>query len=278
MAAQLAPNNNQPPPHERVAEPEVLGYNTRNENLRPLYNPDPIPPQKKQKKKQSKPSAAAGKPQDAIDVNNEDVPLPASSVRSPSVRHYHDVNNMPRTAQGDANLAMNDWTINQAAKTFPTLSAHNLPMSVADIPKDPSLEAQVQQVLLNTASHLAKGNQNNGFYPHKYAVRGLEQKKLGLNSMTILKYLHGILRMIKDNTVPSNVKPYIYAHLEEIIKDAREYDWATAVRPWSEQVFTVIAEGRLPEGWGSQNKIQMLRMTVSRASTASLTPSQPQPY
>lgn len=76
--------------------------------------------------------------------------------------------------------------------------------------------------------------------------------------------------MIKDKAVPSNAKPYIYAHLEEVIEDARHYDWATAVRPWSEEIFTLIAEGSLPEGWASQQKIQMLRMTMSRASTAKL--------
>lgn len=171
---------------------------------------------------------------------------------------------------------MNDWIIGHVNPKRTAPLQPGLPLSTAQMPNDPSLEAQVHQVLLNTASNIAKGNQNNGFYPHKYVDRGPEKKKLGLNSLTVLEYLHGILRMIKDSIVPSNIKPYIYAHLEEVIEDAREYDWATAVRPWSEEIFTLIAEGRLPEGWANQNKIQMLRMTMSRASTARLTTSNAQ--
>lgn len=157
---------------------------------------------------------------------------------------------------------MNDWIIGQAVPNKPLPTPFHLPMSASDINKDPALEAQVHQVLLNTATSLTKGNQPAGFF------RG--QKEVGLNSFTILEYLHGILYMNKDQAVPSNMKPYLYAHLEELIEDARDFDWATAVQPWSEEIFTLVAEGHLPEGWASHSKIQMLRMTMSRASKLGL--------
>lgn len=278
MASKTAAQVNDSQQQKRPADTQSSGYNTRNKDLRPLYNPEPAPPQKKSKKKPTKPAAAASRSEDAIEVDHTDVTIPQSNAQQPPVRHCADVNKNNNPGPSDLNLAMNDWVIGQAtqSKTMPT--PYHLPTSTATLPNDPSLEAQVQQVLLNTASHLAKGNQNTGFYPHRYIVRGLEQKKLGLNSLTVLEYLHGILRMIKDNAVPSVSKPYIYAHLEEIIEDAREYDWASAVRPWSEQVFTLINEGRLPEGWASQQKIQMLRMTMSRVSTAKLGSSNTQVY
>lgn len=254
---------------KRQAEPEFAGYDTRNKDLRPFYNPEPVPPQKKSKKKPSKSQPAPAMPADAIDVDHSDVSIPVSTAPCTSVGHGRNVNNFPNPGPSDLNLAMNDWIIGQAAQNK-TSSAFNLPTSTAELPNDSSLEAQVQQVLINTASHLAKGNQNTGFYPHRYVVRGPEKKKLGLNSLTILEYLHAILKMIKDSAVPSNSKPYIYAHLEEVIEDARQYDWPTAVRPWSEEVFTLINDGSMPEGWAAQQKIQMLRMTMSRASTARL--------
>lgn len=266
-AAQARDGNQQ----KRPAETETTGYNTRNKNLRPIYNPDPPPPQKKTKRKPSKPQAAAGRPAHAIDVELADVQVPSTTAPHTSVSHYQQVNKHTSAGPNDVNLAMNDWIIGEVNQNKPSSNAFHLPTSTAEMPNDPSIEAQVQQVLLNTASHLAKGNQSNGFYPHRYVVRGPEQKKLGLNSLNILEYLHGILRMIKDKAVPSISKPYIYAHLEEIIEDAREFDWATAVRPWSEEIFTLIAEGQLPEGWASQQKIQMLRMATARASTAKLT-------
>lgn len=237
-------------------------------------------PQTKPKKKAGRPPAAAGKPQDAVDVHHLEVNVPASSAPAPSVSHCQStsgVNILTQPGPNDNAFAMNDWIIGQVQKEKTLDTPFHLPMSVADINKDSSLEAQVQQVLLNTASTLSKGNQNTGFYPHIYVVRGPEQKKLGLNSLTILEYLHGILRMIKDQAVPSNIKPHLYSHLEEVIEDARVYDWATAVRPWSEEIFSLVANGSLPEGWASHQKIQMLRMTMSRASTARIS-SNPSSY
>lgn len=79
--------------------------------------------------------------------------------------------------------------------------------------------------------------------------------------------------MIKDPVVPAKIKPSLYSHMEEIVEDAATYDWQTAVRVWSEEVFTMIAEGQLTDGWADHQKIQMLRMTISRASTAKISPS-----
>lgn len=76
--------------------------------------------------------------------------------------------------------------------------------------------------------------------------------------------------MIKDPAVPANIKPYLYSHMEELVEDAADFDWQTAVRPWSEQIFTLIVEGRIHDGWANHQKIQMLRMTVSRVRTAKI--------
>lgn len=94
--------------------------------------------------------------------------------------------------------------------------------------------------------------------------------KMSINSLTALEHLWGIFAIIKDPTVSSGIKPALLTHMDEILEDCRWYDWESAVRPWSEEVFSLIGEGRLPMGWEDTRHIQMLRMTISRASTARL--------
>lgn len=62
MAEQAAAQHKDSSQQKRQTDLVNSGYNTRNKELRPLYNNDPAPPQKKPKKKASKPQAAAGKP------------------------------------------------------------------------------------------------------------------------------------------------------------------------------------------------------------------------
>lgn len=59
------------------------------------------------------------------------------------------------------------------------------------------------------------------------------------------------------------------------MEDTCSFDWATAVRPWSEEVFSQVAQGRL--SWASTPAIQMLRMSMARASTAKIIHSDTQP-
>lgn len=69
---------------------------------------------------------------------------------------------------------------------------------------------------------------------------------MGLNALTAIEYIGGIFKIIKDPNVPAHIKPYLYTHMEELVEDAADYDWQTAVRPWSEQIFTLIAARRPP--------------------------------
>lgn len=252
---------------KRAVEENIQGPNTRNKALRPAYNPAPTAKKDTapNKAKSQKTKGNTRQQEDAMDVHQHDV----VHLGTASGGHvgFSNVNN-PSTLRG-SEYAMNEWLINEAPKHKGSFSFNPLPTTAAAIPNDPQLEAQVQNVIMNTASHLAKGNVQ-ALYPHKYVLRGPEQKRMGLNSLTAIEYLGGIFNMIKDPVVPSNIKPYLYSHMEEIVEDAAAYDWQTAVRPWSEQIFTLIAEGRLPEGWAAHQKIQMLRMTISRASTAKL--------
>lgn len=74
--------------------------------------------------------------------------------------------------------------------------------------------------------------------------------------------------MIHDEEVPGEIKPSLLVHIEQILEDTQDYDWQTAVRPWSNKVFSRIAEGRIVGGWAARTEIQNLRMTIAQASTA----------
>lgn len=181
-------------PEKRTAEEQIQGPNTRNKALRPVYNPET--------KKGKETTTAKGKakcnraqPQrqaDAIDVEQQDV-MPLGTT-SGSHLAFANVNN-PESAESK-DYAMNQWLINEAPKYKGAFSFNDLPTSAAAIPNDPQLEAQVQNVLINTASTLAKGNSQSGVFPHNYVRRGFEKKRMGLNSLTAIEYIGGIFKII----------------------------------------------------------------------------------
>lgn len=72
--------------------------------------------------------------------------------------------------------------------------------------------------------------------------------------------------MIRDVAVPRDIKLLLYVHLEEILEDSRDYDWPSAVRAWSKECFSQVEEKHLP--WHDTSRIQMLRISMSRTSTA----------
>lgn len=107
-------------------------------------------------------------------------------------------------------------------------------------------------------------------FPFKYVFRGDELKCAPMNSLTVSDHCWAIMRMVRDEAVPNEIKPHLITHVEQVLEDARSYNWATAVRPWSNEFFSRVAEGRLTEGWASYNEIQLLRISISQTSTAKL--------
>lgn len=171
----------------------------------------------------------------------------------------------------DKNKGMNQWLINQAAALQPTFSSAQLPTSVRDFHDDDDLDSRVQALLATSASNIARGNPTRpGLFPFKYVFRGEDSKKVTMNSLSISDHCWAIFRMIRDESVPADIKPYLLTHVEQVLEDTREYSWHNAVRPWSNQVFSRVAEGRFAHGWASTHEIQLLRISISQTSTAKL--------
>lgn len=89
--------------------------------------------------------------------------------------------------------------------------------------------------------------------------------KATINSVTLPEHLWGIFRIIHDPKTDSDIKPCLMVHIEQIIEDAREFEWETGVRRWSEEVFSRITEGRLLNGWLSYDEIQRMRMVIAQS-------------
>lgn len=144
-------------------------------------------------------------------------------------------------------------------------------MSANAISYDHNMEAKVNQILASTAHHLASGPGKAGLFPHRFVSRGRDRKRPGFNMLSLSEHVWGIFMIMKDCKPPCNIKPFLYKHIHDIIEDTCSFDWATAVRPWSEEVFSQVAENRIR--WSDKAAIQMLRMSMSRCSTAKIDPA-----
>lgn len=146
-----------------------------------------------------------------------------------------------------------------------------LPTSATPFNYDQEMEAKVNHILSSTAHTLAAGPGKTGFFPHRYVSRGPDRKRPTFNMLSLSEHVWGIFMLIKEKKVPAQMKPSLYKHIQDIIEDTCMYDWATAVRPWSEEVFSQVDEGRLE--WADSSSIQMLRMSMSRPSVAKIDPA-----
>lgn len=141
----------------------------------------------------------------------------------------------------------------------------NLPSFVHDAPVSDTLDSQVKQLLASTVHNLGKGNSQPYDFPYKYILRGPEKVKATINSVTLLEPLWGIFRIIHDSKTDADIKPSLMLHIEQIIEEAREFDWELGVRCWSEEVFSRISEGRLLTGWHAYEEIQRMRMVIAQS-------------
>ena len=129
---------------------------------------------------------------------------------------------------------------------------------------DPNIDDQVRSILETTAHHLvAKGKK--GIYPHNHVFKGPKKEKSSLGELSLAEHAWGIMRIIESDKTPADIKPHLVTHLDEVLEDARDFSWPN-VRRWSEEIFALVAESRLKGGWANDNRIQMLRMSMSRVA------------
>lgn len=293
--AKNANESNQPVQKKKNAQPARNTHDTRNKALRQKYIPQ-MEDDSDNNTQQTEvlvhqPQSVTG---DAMAGQNPDrdtrreetapaqQPNPNVNIRPASISSYGEPSNIPVQPQNTRNTEwqglintdrhkdMNQWVINKALALQPAAtSSHTMPMSVRDLHDDDDLDVRVQNILANTASGIARGNARPGLFPYKYVFRD-DLKRATMNSLSVSDHCWAIFRMIRDETIPQDIKPYLYSHVEQVLEDSRSYNWQTAVRPWSNEVFSRVAEGRFSNGWASHGEIQLLRISMSQTSTAKL--------
>lgn len=145
-----------------------------------------------------------------------------------------------------------------------------VPLSTKDGASTPEIQAQVRKILQSTVTQMSGCNNNKPYnFPYEYVRRGDEKKYATVNTVTLAEHVWGTLAMIKDPAISSTIKPALLEHVDEVVEDCRDYEWPT-IRRLSEEIFSLVAENRLPAGWLSSGKIQLLRMSMSKTSTAKL--------
>lgn len=175
----------------------------------------------------------------------------------PSADQLIDVN-MSQPWANWATLPDNNNSVFQANVAAPASNISNYGFHQDDV------EQRVQHILASTASTLSRGNVKPGAYPFKYVRRGTERQNVSINSVSLSEHLWGLVCMIRDPKIDPSIRPSLNSHMLEVIEDSCDFEW-DGVRRWSEEIFTLVAENRLPGGWSTTSRIQMLRLTVSRS-------------
>lgn len=182
------------------------------------------------------------------------------------------------SSQGaDPNFSVNQWLINKALPCQNIPFNDSQPMSIKDFVHDDDLSEQVQSIIANSAANITRGYVQQGKFPYKYIVWGEEMKRPSPTLLTMSEHLWAVFRMIRDKSVPSEIKPFLLSHIEQVLEDTRDYQWEGAVRSWSNEVFSRVADGRIPEGWAATQEIRMLRLSIAQVSSARL-PKQREPH
>lgn len=189
---------------------------------------------------------------------------PGLAASRPEVQPPTNVNNNNNNATWSAWLAMQQPFSSQRS-ALPGLMpgpSHHM---------DGSLEDQ-ERYIMETTPHQLAGNVPSGGYrfPYKYVTRGPEKRRLNFNTVTLAEHFWGMFRMLDDQCTDPAIKPALLSHMKEVAEDACEYEWNTHVCRWSEEVFSMVAENRLPDGWKSVSRIQNLRTGMSRVDGARL--------
>ena len=96
-------------------------------------------------------------------------------------------------------------------------------------------------------SALGRKRGTNILAPHCYVIHGSRNERIGMEEATWPEYVAALCRMSKDAKLPAPWSKHVFEHLHQLAMMASNWDWHTC-RQWSETVFSMIADGRLPDG------------------------------
>lgn len=102
--------------------------------------------------------------------------------------------------------------------------------------------------------------------PNTFVIRGDRKGKVGLGESTCMEYFSALFRMCKDSSVPESWIEPLREHQEQLSTMALDWDWDTCLL-WSERIFSMIDDRRLPRGWADIYAIKDVQRDAQAVGT-----------
>ena len=128
---------------------------------------------------------------------------------------------------------------------------------LSDLHTDEDVVDKVTRALQYSLEPEDKGK----YFAHNFITRGQKRVRATLGELSLPEYVWGFLQLIKT-TSDEKTRTAMHEHLENLVDDARQYDWPN-VRFWSEEVCARVADGRF--AWESLYEIDRLQTRYSHA-------------
>ena len=116
----------------------------------------------------------------------------------------------------------------------------------------------INQLLRANGTALGRKRGKPKFLPHMYVIRDGKNEKVGLCDATLPECIATLCRMCKDTAASCGWKEPITENLHQLATMASTWDWEMSWL-WSEHAFTMIDDGRLPQGWTDQYAIKYIQ-------------------
>lgn len=189
-------------------------------------------------------------------------------------------------ADGRDTHADGDWLTappRQTYRQFPPATRKKDP-PVAE--KSSAAEEAVRLIVdaaQDTKTTRKKGIPSSYVFPFEMVERGEEGKRIKKGDASKDEYTLGLIRLQSEPGFPRDSVPELFQHLEWVLQDNCVIPWPV-VRRYSEDIFTRIADGRLPKGWKDPVALQGVRLEalaimqhLPQTATQSKYPSQKTP-
>ena len=143
-------------------------------------------------------------------------------------------------------------------------------------------ETAVEAVRLIVAAADGKGNQRKKgisvkyLFPFDLVERCDEGKAIKKGDASREEYTLGLKRLETQPGFSSSAINALLRHQEMVAQDNCSLAWAT-VRRYSEEIFTQVADGRLPRGWWDEEAINAVRVEMIAMACNAPPPAIPAP-
>ena len=138
--------------------------------------------------------------------------------------------------------------------TFPP-SEHQPAVTSAELGLQHPHQTAVNELIASASTGSDSRKGTSPLLPHLFVIRGSKREKIAVGDANMPEYFAALFKMVKSEEVPSSWTDHLYEHMHNIAVMACEWDWHTC-RLWSEKVFDMIDDGRLPHAWADHYAVK----------------------